>query len=114
MVSNYPTQLHEVLLQLVILATQNFSLIEETWEKSGTNLSSKVLFFACVKCRFQHKQVWNRQENLCVSAFNLLSKLLVLFASDLYHLAEFNQLLSCLLWNEMRLAQAPIFFKFLD
>lgn len=57
LVSNYLSQLHEVLLELVVLAAQNFSLVEETWEKSGANFSREVLLFACVECRLQHKEV---------------------------------------------------------
>jgi len=85
--------------------------LEELGEEAFADLPSNRGFLARVQTGFQHYQVGNRQEYLCVAAIKLLLKLGILVGSALDQLAEADQLLSVGLRNQMGLAQTPGLLK---
>ena len=76
-----------------------------------TDRSGYLSLLADVETALQDEKVRYRQENLGVAALDLLPKLLMLLACALYKLAEADELLSFVSWDEMCSTETPCLLK---
>lgn len=103
------TMLSQVILQLlelvedVVLEFCSVSIwsLKHRREETLDDCSGDLSLFADIETTLEHKHVWYSQEDLGITALNLLFELLVLFTSALDQLTQTDELLALISWYKM-------------
>ena len=85
------SMLRQIILQLlelvedvvIVLSSVSIWSLEHRREETLDDRSGDLSLFADIETALEHQHVWNSQEDLGITALNLLFELLVLFASAL-------------------------------